>query len=79
MKEWLGYIQAYPCKCSGGDVCFIVRHPKIEVNPSFATFEEAYEHLLELNEFYYCKLCKKDVSNYQFLCASCWDERQGSS
>jgi len=40
-----GYIQDYPCKCSGGEMCFIVRHPNVTPDSSYETREEAEDTL----------------------------------
>jgi hypothetical protein len=46
-----GYVEDYPCLCSGGDMCYIVRHPKVEqIPPSYPTKQEAKQKLRELNE-----------------------------
>ena len=45
-----GYIQDYPCKCSGGEMCFIVRHPNVSPDPSYETREEAEEVLQQIRD-----------------------------
>lgn len=45
-----GYIQEYPCKCSGGDMCYIVRHPDNTVDYSYTTRKEADRELEKINE-----------------------------
>lgn len=32
-----GFVEDYPCKCSGGDMCYIVRYPNGEVDISYKT------------------------------------------
>lgn len=44
------YIEDYPCLCSGGDMCYIVRSPGDEVDISYSTREKAEEALREYNE-----------------------------
>lgn len=36
-----GYVQEYPCDCSEGSVCYIVRHPLVSPPMSFPTKKEA--------------------------------------
>lgn len=49
-SESKGYIQEYPCKCSGGDICYIVRHPKTKDCPvGYPTKEKAERELERLN------------------------------
>lgn len=37
-----GYVDPYPCDCSGvGNTCFVVRHPAISPPPSYTTQKEA--------------------------------------
>jgi hypothetical protein len=43
-----GHIQDYPCQCSGGEMCYIVHHPKVSPSPSYATRDEAEEVLQKL-------------------------------
>jgi len=45
-----GYIDEYPCKCSGGDMCYIVRHPKESIDIGYPTKEQAERALEELNK-----------------------------
>lgn len=49
MNKDQGRIQDYPCKCSGGDMCYIVHHPKLSVSVSYPTREEAERELKKLN------------------------------
>ena len=44
------YIEKYPCRCSGGDFCYIVREPSEDVDVGYSTKEEAEKALKELNE-----------------------------
>ena len=43
-----GYIQDYPCNCSGGEYCFIIHHPKVTPPPSYESREEAEEDLKKI-------------------------------
>jgi len=36
-----GFVDEYPCKCSGGDTCYIVRHPDASPPPSYTTRRKA--------------------------------------
>ena len=42
-----GVVEQYPCTCSGGDTCWIVRHPMVSPPISFPNKEEAEALLLE--------------------------------
>lgn len=43
-----GYVDDYPCRCGGGDICYIVRYPNEEVDISYPTRKEAEKALEEL-------------------------------
>jgi len=45
-----GYIHEYPCKCSGGDICFIVRFPNDDIDISYTTREIAEMELDRLRK-----------------------------
>ena len=44
-----GYVQEYPCDCSEGSVCYIVRHPLVSPPMSFPTKKEAEDFLGDIN------------------------------
>jgi hypothetical protein len=45
-----GSIEDYPCRCSGGDFCYIVHHPKLSIPVSFREREDAEKELQRLQE-----------------------------
>jgi hypothetical protein len=45
-----GHVQKYRCNCSGGDWCFIVRHPKESIPVSYPTLEEAGRELNKIRQ-----------------------------
>ena len=43
------YIEEYPCKCSGGDMCYIIKNTGEKIDWSYKTREEAQKELDKLN------------------------------
>jgi len=54
-----GYVQIYPCKCSGGNFCYIVRYPNGEMPLSYTTRGEALKELEKLREKEKCESCQE--------------------
>ncbi len=45
-----GFVEDYPCKCSGGDMCYVVRYPNGEVHLSYTTRVKVDTALQELRD-----------------------------